>query len=388
MPTHFVVINLGTYEHVLATFWAWRKDADVVLCRPVASYTPHIGPITALGGHGATMVSGSADETLRVYDLLKRREVGRLDKHNGTVTALQLTADGTHMVTVSEDRTLCIWRTKDWECTRTLENVHGRGGALALALHPSGKAALTLGSKGVVRLWDLVHGKMAAAYKDSADATTLAWDRAGEYFAVAAGTAVALRTAEQPKKPHAVLKHPAAVLSLAFVQDGLLACGCADGKVRVWDLEHPEVPHRVLDAHSARVRAMSYLPPASKDTDPDALATLGAKNGLLLTAATDGTLFLWSCDTWEALTGDTCLLRVQAAYMTTIVPTSLPEALYAGYLKGEPEDEPELVEDDGSDDDSKYDSDVEVKQEDTSSSSGGEDDKDKDVEDEDEDDKV
>ena len=106
--TNFVVMSVGTYEHVLGAFWAWRKDADNVLNRTVTLYSPHIGAITALGGSGHVMVSGSADETLRVYDLVKQREVGRLDKHKGTITAVELSQDGLHMLTTSEDRTLGI----------------------------------------------------------------------------------------------------------------------------------------------------------------------------------------------------------------------------------------------------------------------------------------
>lgn len=356
-------MNVGTYEHVLGSFWAWRKDADTVLCRTVTSYAPHIGPITALGGAGDRMVSGSADETLRVYDLTRRRELGRLDKHRGTVTAVAVARDGRHMVTAAEDRTLCIWRTRDWECTRTLERVHGRGGALALALHPSGRAALTLGARGLVRLWDLVHGTLAAAVREDAAATALAWDAQGECYAVAADRRVALKAVAQPDAPRAVLEHPARVLALQALADGLLACGCADGRVYVWDTTDADAaakPREVLEGHTARVRAMAYLAPVSGDAD--AAATLGAHKGLLLTTSTDGVLCLWSCDDWSLLTSEDCKLRIQAAHLASIVPSDLPPVFFV------PDVKEELLDDDDDDahmNDPAYDSDQEpaVKQE-------------------------
>ena len=361
--THFVVMNVGTYEHVLGSFWAWRKDADTVLCRTVTSYAPHIGSITALGGAGDRMVSGSADETLRVYDLTRRRELGRLDKHKGTVTGVALTRDGSHMVTTAEDRTLCIWRTRDWECTRTIEKVHGRGGALALALHPSGKAALTLGARGLVRLWDLVHGSLAAAVREDAGACALAWDARGECYAVAADRRVAVKAVAQPDAPRAVLEHPARVLTLQSLADGLLACGCADGKVYVWDTTSAEAaakPRDVLEGHTARIRAMAYLAPVAGDADH--AATLGAAKGLLLTTSTDGVLCLWSCDDWGLLTSDDCKLRIESAHLATIVPHDLPPVFFVPDVK----DEPNFNDEDDEDDEDMYDSDDEdtaIKQE-------------------------
>lgn len=361
--THFVVMNVGTYEHVLGSFWAWRKDAETVLCRTVTSYAPHIGAITALGGARDKMVSGSADETLRVYDLTRRRELGRLDKHRGTVTGVALTRDGSHMVTTAEDRTLCIWRTREWECTRTIEHVHGRGGALALALHPSGKAALTLGARGLVRLWDLVHGTLAAAVREDAAACALAWDARGECYAVAADRRVTVRAVQQqPDAPRAVLEHPARVLTLQSLADGLLACGCADGKIYVWDTTSAAAaakPREVLEGHTARIRAMAYLAPVPGDTDAD--ATLGARHGLLLTTSTDGVLCLWSCDDWALLTSEDCKLRIQCAHLATIVPSDLPPVFFVPDVK----DEPNFDDDDDDEDEDMYDSDEDtaVKQE-------------------------
>ncbi|CAG8808042.1 11563_t:CDS:1, partial [Racocetra fulgida] len=50
----------------------------------------------------------------------------------------------THMISGSEDGTVCIWRTKDWESLKVLKGHKGR--VNSVDIHPSGKIALSVSS--------------------------------------------------------------------------------------------------------------------------------------------------------------------------------------------------------------------------------------------------
>lgn len=85
------------------------------------SYEPHGATLTALGAAGKLLVSGSADELLKVYDTKRLVEVGTLMLHEGTVTSLDFYGD-THMLSGSEDGAICIWDIRTWD---NLKVMHG-----------------------------------------------------------------------------------------------------------------------------------------------------------------------------------------------------------------------------------------------------------------------
>ena len=59
--------------------------------------------------------------------------------------------------------TICIWRTKDWECLKILKGHKGR--VNSLAIHPSGKIALSVSIDKTVHLWNLLTGQKANVNK-------------------------------------------------------------------------------------------------------------------------------------------------------------------------------------------------------------------------------
>ena len=70
----------------------------------------------ALTADGRHAVSGSWDNTLRVWDLETGQTIRTLEGHTGRVTSLALTADGRHAVSGSWDNTLRVWDLLSGEC--------------------------------------------------------------------------------------------------------------------------------------------------------------------------------------------------------------------------------------------------------------------------------
>jgi len=59
------------------------------------------------------VVSGSRDQTLKVWDLASGLELLTLAGHSGRVRGVAFDADGRRIVSGSEDRTVRIWETGD-----------------------------------------------------------------------------------------------------------------------------------------------------------------------------------------------------------------------------------------------------------------------------------
>ena len=62
---------------------------------------------------------GSSDETIRLLDLHKRCELGALMQHSGTVTCLAF--HGQHLLSGSEDGTICVYQCGTWECQKVMK---------------------------------------------------------------------------------------------------------------------------------------------------------------------------------------------------------------------------------------------------------------------------
>lgn len=94
----------------------------------------------------------------RLVNLKARVEVGALHHHQGSITSLQF-HKGTHLISASEDGTLAIWRTKDWEL---MKDMRGHTGAVnSVAIHPSGQIAVSVARDRTMRLWDLTKGRQS-----------------------------------------------------------------------------------------------------------------------------------------------------------------------------------------------------------------------------------
>src|SRR5437588_1682605 len=72
----------------------------------------HTGGVysVALSADGQTLESGSADKTIKVWNLSTGRELRSLTGHTKDVISVALSADGQTLVSGSADNTINVWR--------------------------------------------------------------------------------------------------------------------------------------------------------------------------------------------------------------------------------------------------------------------------------------
>jgi WD40 repeat protein len=80
----------------------------------------------------------------------------------GSITVLNFPTKS-HLLSASEDGTICLYHTRDWAVLSTLRGHKGR--VNAVAVHPSSKICLSVGKDRVLRMWDLMRGKGSASVK-------------------------------------------------------------------------------------------------------------------------------------------------------------------------------------------------------------------------------
>jgi protein MAK11 len=119
-----VGLTVGTYEGNLI---GWESDVSADASgRTLAlayAFNAHEGSIRALaldGESGTTLVTASSDETMKLYNLRSRREVGSLMEHTDAVATMAFFG-GDCLLSADRGGTICIWRASDWTCLHSMK---------------------------------------------------------------------------------------------------------------------------------------------------------------------------------------------------------------------------------------------------------------------------
>ena len=123
----------------------------------------HTRPVAAAwrsAPDGARIVTGSDDNTARVWDASTGAELLQLKGHAGPVLGVAVTPDGARIVTGSDDGTARVW---DASTGAELLLLKGHTGSVwGVAVTPDGARIVTGSEDNTARVWDAAHRRRAA----------------------------------------------------------------------------------------------------------------------------------------------------------------------------------------------------------------------------------
>ncbi|KAJ7065374.1 WD40-repeat-containing domain protein [Mycena amicta] len=269
LPSTFKIVA-GSYEKLLYGLQgsvSCDKDELSFHLKPVFAFPAHVSCIKAVAAspHGGKwLATGSADEIIKVWDLRRRKEIGGLMHHEGSITHLSFPSRS-HLLSASEDGTLCLFRARDWAVLRALRGHKGR--VNSVAVHPSGKVALSVGKDRTLRMWDLMRGKGCASTKLGKEAELVRWATDGSLFVVQTASTIDVYNPDMDLIH--TIQHPSRLQDVIFCkrvngEGELLLVGAEDKKLSVYDMSStdPEKPPRIIAAmtgHDNRVKAVQTL---------------------------------------------------------------------------------------------------------------------------------
>ena len=183
------LVAVGTYERIIygldVTVLASEENASPVLESKVAFALPAhtTGYVKCVASCPKYLVTGGTDEVIRIFDLARRKDIGSINNHEGTVKALDF-YHSSHLLSAGDDGVVALFRCKDWECLHVLSK-HKKP-INAMRVHPSGKLAVALDFDKNLMLWNLVTGKLAHSAKIPAlgKLESLAWSASGSFYAL------------------------------------------------------------------------------------------------------------------------------------------------------------------------------------------------------------
>ena len=186
---------------------------------------------------GRCAVSGSRDNTLRVWDLDTGRCLRTLEDQSSLVTSVSLSPDGRRAVSCNWDGTLLVWDLERAQCLRTLEGHSNRVDCVRVS--PDGLYAVSCSWDGTLRVWDLETGQCLRTLEDQSSLVTSVSLSPDGLHAVSGGVDSTLRVwdLETGQCLRTLRGHSSLVTCVRVSPDGRRAIsGSRDKTLRVWDL--------------------------------------------------------------------------------------------------------------------------------------------------------
>lgn len=196
----------------------------------------HEGAITALAfsADGTKVISGSADKTARVWTLADSKEIAKFAGHTNTVTGVTFNSNAVQAITGSADNSLKSWTVAD---AKEVANFAGHAGPISgVAMTPNDQQIISASADQTVRLWNPA-GQQTAAIAHGQPVSALALSRDGTKLAAAGADNTVKLYQLDGKLLFTLAGHTAAIKSLAFSPDHLrVVSGSADNTANVWEV--------------------------------------------------------------------------------------------------------------------------------------------------------
>jgi len=263
--------NADAIDQLLLSLSRGRSPGSLRLILPTLT-RPGGAVLAIVKGHAASIealavspdasvaVTGSADWTLRLWDLRSWRVIRVFEGHTGAVYGVAFTPDGQRVISASEDRTLRLWDAGGGECMSVLRGHYEAVRGLAVA--PDGRTAASISEDGSVRIWDLNQGTSVRVVKSSFHQMRgIAYAPDGSRLIFGAGDGTVRVLDLQTLANERALDGQRAIVSVVAISaDGACAvAGGDDGSLRLWDLASGQTV-KTFGGHDRSVGCAAFSP--------------------------------------------------------------------------------------------------------------------------------
>lgn len=278
---------------------AKEKPAFATIASETGAYPTEVVPIirhaneltaVAFSPDGTLVITGSSDDTAKLWDVATGRLVRTLEGHAHSVTSVAFSPDGQHVVSGSNDKTLRLWEVTTGRLIHTFAGHSDRVGSVVFS--PDGSRVLSGSNDKTVKLWEARSGWLLRTFEghsnfvtevafspDGSRVLSGSWDKTLRLWDAGTGRLI-----------HTFEGHLGYVSAVAFSTDGLHVLSGdwgiknSDNTLRLWDAGNGQLL-RAFEGHTDFVHSVAF--------SPDGTA--------ILSGSLDGTVRLWKAATGEVI---------------------------------------------------------------------------------------
>ena len=216
------------------------------LLRTLAGHTNLIFSV-AVTPDSKKAISGSGDNTLKVWDIKTGKELRTLIGHIDYVTTVAVSPDGRKAVSGSYDNTLKVW---DIETGKELHTLIGHTNWVnTVIVTPHSQRAVSGSVDNTLKVWDIETGKELHSLIGHIDyITTVAVSPDGrKVISGSRDNSLKVWDIETGKELHTLLGHSNYITTIRVSPDGRrVVSGSRDNSLKVWDIETGKELHTLL----------------------------------------------------------------------------------------------------------------------------------------------
>lgn len=233
--------------------------------------------------------TGIKDKVVDVWEVTTGRHIGTLTGHTDTIFSMAFSPDGRWLATGSMDHTVKLWGLEKGDNVNTFSGF--KNGVFSVAFSPDSQWLGATGADKEVRVWKVPDGKVPSVvsltgHADGVGALTIGsdgnWIAAGNYY-----NSVKLwqKTGAPGLRALSLTGHRDYVRGITLSAGGRkLASGSQDNSVKIWDVATGRLEH-TLQGHTDLVDALAFSPNGRQ----------------LATTSWDNSVKLWDTATWHEL---------------------------------------------------------------------------------------
>ncbi len=242
----------------------------------------------AFSPQGDRIISGSRDNTLRLWDLEGRTIGEPFQGHTNLVLAVAFSPQGDRIISGSGDNTLRLWDLEGRTITLGSGSANGEpfqghtNSVYAVAFSPQGDRIISGSRDNTLRLWDLEGRTIGEPFQGHSDGVwAVAFSPTGNRIISGSGdNTLRLWDLEGRTIGEPFQGHSGSVLAVAFSPTGnRIISSSGDNTLRLWDLEGRTIGEP-FQGHSGSVLAVAFSPTGDR----------------IISGSDDHTLRLWDLE--------------------------------------------------------------------------------------------
>lgn len=216
----------------------------------------------AFSADGKTIVSGSIDKSVRLWELETGKSIAVLQGHTDQVSSVAFSPDGRFVASASRDKTIKIWDISTLGPPQTLEIDTSERPVVTFS--QDGRFIATAGLHGAVSMWEVATLKLVRTFQAPAQVFSLAFSTDGKWLAANRDKVAVIWDVSSGELVRSFEGHDLNILWIAFSPDNRsLATASADETVKLWDISTGKLI-QTFRRHQGSVIFVGFLPDGNR----------------------------------------------------------------------------------------------------------------------------